>query len=65
MNAESNLTHLVIADLSPVEEMITCGVYIYIYIFFCEEPCNIYIYIYIFHGSSEIALKIATRSNSV
>jgi hypothetical protein len=34
MNAESNLMRLVIADSSPVKEMITFGMYVYIYIYF-------------------------------
>jgi len=50
MNAESNLMRLVIADLSPVKEMISFGVYIYI--------C-------LFHGSSQVIREISTRSNSV
>jgi len=35
MNAESNLMRLVIADLSPVKEMITSGcIYEYLFIYF-------------------------------
>jgi hypothetical protein len=51
MNTEGNRMRLVIADSLPATELMTSGIYIYIYIYF--------------RGSSQMIRKIASRSDSV